>query len=237
MNLSLGICFWPLRGTLTLKTGIESTYVSIKLLSNSMVSLESKSYQGIKTTHQSCMPSYTVVQQPNASPHNESSDAPSVPMRQHDAPSAAPLHQQNSSGLAPPKQHHLPPPKKRLKMHNEEGRFKPDQFPEPHLTKSCAGIIKCATPWQFKMICLCCCVLTLLLSTSYAFSLPLPCASTITYLLYPTVSQFRELSSKKFFSSLQKMVFSTCIPPWTVFLWQRWRLSSPEVLLPLRTWA
>lgn len=145
MNLSLGICFWPLRGTLTLKTGIESTYVSIKLLSNSMVSLESKSYQGIKTTHQSCMPSYTVVQQPNASPHNESSDAPSVPMRQHDAPSAAPLHQQNSSGLAPRQQHHLPPPKKRLKMHNEEGRFKPDQFPEPHLTKSCAGIIKCAT--------------------------------------------------------------------------------------------
>lgn len=67
------------------------------------------------------------------------STLPSTSRPWHAAPSIASLHQQNCSGLVPHQLHHLPSPKMRLEMHDEEGRFKPDEFPELPPTKSCAG--------------------------------------------------------------------------------------------------
>lgn len=78
-------------------------------------------------------------------------------------------------------------------MDNEEGRFKPDQFPEPPLTKSCAGTTKGATLHQFKMTCVSTAAFSLFFFPPAMHSLPLPCASTSIYLLDPKVGQFREL--------------------------------------------
>lgn len=122
------------------------------------------------------------------------------------APLISPLinrtaHRPNAPPASP-----SPSSQKGDEMHDNKGRFQPDQFPELSPTESHTGTTKDDTPdtpWHFKLICISAALFSPF-STSFAFSQP----SLVLVLVFPRpASQFGELHQQKIILLPPKDVF------------------------------
>lgn len=211
--MSLGICFWPLRKMLTLKTGTKNTQVSQHqtVIIWRTMSLESKIYQGTKTPHTT--PGYPATLWFNSSMHltAESSDTPSphfLPPLGHSMLLPWLHHSINRTAhrLVPHQPRHLPPPEKRgLKHMTRKGGF--SQISSlSYLPQKAALAQPKVQLWQFKMIYISATAFSLLSFPPAMHSHPLSCASTGICLTQQRASS-GSYASRKLFHFLQKMMF------------------------------